>query len=128
LPVTLVWNKQDAVQGHADIRQDEDGETAIYLSAKTGEGMDGLRDYLARVLGVQHLGEGLILARARHVDALTRAQAALARGQHQLLVFHAGELLAEEMRLAQDALSEITGAFRADDLLGRIFSEFCIGK
>jgi tRNA modification GTPase len=128
LPVTLVWNKQDAVQGHADIRQDEDGETSVYLSAKTGEGMDGLRDYLARVLGVQHLGEGLILARARHVDALTRAQAALARGQHQLLVFHAGELLAEEMRLAQDALSEITGAFRADDLLGRIFSEFCIGK
>jgi tRNA modification GTPase len=80
------------------------------------------------VLGVQHLGEGLILARARHVDALTRAQAALARGQHQLLIFHAGELLAEEMRLAQDALSEITGTFRADDLLGRIFSEFCIGK
>jgi len=128
LPVTLVWNKQDAVQGKADVRQDEDGETAVYLSAKTGDGLEGLRRHLLLVLGVQQLGEGAILARARHIDALTRAQEALARGQHQLVAYNAGDLLAEELRLAQESLSEITGTFRADDLLGRIFSEFCIGK
>lgn len=128
LSVTLVWNKQDAVDGVADIRQDEDGETSVYLSAKTGLGLEGLRRHLALVLGVQQLGEGAILARARHIDALTRAQEALARGQYQLQTFNAGDLLAEELRIAQESLSEITGAFRADDLLGRIFSEFCIGK
>ncbi len=128
LPVTLVWNKQDAIQGKADVCQDEDGETSVYLSAKTGDGLDGLRNHLAMVLGVQHVNEGVILARARHIDALTRAQEALARGHHQLVTYNAGDLLAEELRLAQVSLSEITGAFRADDLLGRIFSEFCIGK
>ena len=128
LPVTLVWNKQDAVDGVADVCQDEDGETSVYLSAKTGFGLEGLRHHLALVLGVQQLGEGAILARARHIDALTRAQEALARGQYQLQTFNAGDLLAEELRIAQESLSEITGAFRADDLLGRIFSEFCIGK
>jgi tRNA modification GTPase len=112
----------------ADVRQDEDGETSVYLSAKTGLGLAGLRHHLALVLGVQQLGEGAILARARHIDALTRAQEALARGQHQLVVYNAGDLLAEELRLAQESLGEITGTFRADDLLGRIFSEFCIGK
>jgi tRNA modification GTPase len=128
LPVTLVWNKQDAIQGKADVSQDEDGETSVYLSAKTGDGLDGLRNHLAMVLGVQHVNEGVILARARHIDALTRAQEALARGHYQLVTYNAGDLLAEELRLAQVSLSEITGAFRADDLLGRIFSEFCIGK
>ncbi len=128
LPVTLVWNKQDAINGLPDVRQDEDGETSVYLSAKTGVGLDGLRQHLMTALGVQHLGEGTILARARHIDALTRAQEALARGQHQLLTYNAGDLLAEELRIAQESLGEITGTFRADDLLGRIFREFCIGK
>jgi tRNA modification GTPase len=128
LPVTLIWNKQDAVQGKADVRQDEDGETSVYLSAKTGDGLEELRRHLLMVLGVQQLGEGAILARARHIDALTRAQEALARGQYQLQAFNAGDLLAEELRITQESLSEITGTFRADDLLGRIFSEFCIGK
>lgn len=128
LAVTLVWNKQDRIQGVCDVRQDEDGETSVYLSAKCGDGVDGLRAHLKDTLGLHSLGEGIILARARHIDALIRAEEALARGAHQLLVFNAGELLAEELRLAQEALGEITGAFRADDLLGRIFSEFCIGK
>lgn len=128
LSVTLVWNKQDRVQGVYDVRQDEDGETSVLLSAKSGAGIDGLRGHLKDTLGLHSMGEGVILARARHLDALMRGQEALARGSHQLLVFNAGELLAEELRLAQEALGEITGAFRADDLLGRIFSEFCIGK
>lgn len=128
LPVTLVWNKQDAVDGVADVRQDEDGETSVYLSAKTGLGVDALREHLKSVLGLHCLGEGVVLARARHLDSLQRAQSALARGHEQLHVFQAGELLAEELRLAQEALGEITGVVRADDLLGRIFSEFCIGK
>lgn len=127
LPVSIVWNKQDAISGNSRIEQTETG-THLYLSAKTGEGIDLLRAHLKQTLGMHSLGEGVILARARHLEALNRAQSALTRGQHQLLVFNAGDLLAEELRLAQEALGEITGAFRADDLLGRIFSEFCIGK
>jgi tRNA modification GTPase len=128
LPVTLVWNKQDAVGGRAEVRQDEGGTTSVYLSVKTGEGLDVLRDHLLDVLGMQNLGEGVILARARHCDALARAKTALDHGYIQLTQANAGELLAEELRVVQEALGEITGAFRADDLLGRIFGEFCIGK
>jgi tRNA modification GTPase len=128
LPVTLVWNKQDAVGGRAEVRQDEGGTTSVYLSVKTGDGLEVLRDHLLDVLGMQNLGEGVILARARHCDALARAKTALDHGYVQLTQANAGELLAEELRVAQEALGEITGAFRADDLLGRIFGEFCIGK
>jgi len=128
LSVTTVWNKQDVLSGSADVRQDEDGETSVYLSAKTGFGIDGLRHHLVQVLGMAHMGEDVILARARHLEALVQAQEAVDRGEYQLLTYQAGELLAEELRLAQDSLGSITGVFRADDLLGRIFSEFCIGK
>ncbi len=128
LPVTLVWNKQDAVGGRAEVRQDEGGTTSVYLSVKTGDGLEVLRDHLLNVLGMQNLGEGVILARARHCDALARAKSALDSGYVQLTQANAGELLAEELRVVQEALGEITGAFRADDLLGRIFGEFCIGK
>ncbi len=127
LPVSIVWNKQDAIGGKARIEPTED-EVHLYLSAKTGEGIDLLRAHLKQALGIHSLGESVILARSRHLDALNRAQSALLGGQHQLLAFNAGDLLAEELRIAQDALGEITGVFRADDLLGRIFSEFCIGK
>jgi tRNA modification GTPase len=127
LPVSIVWNKQDAIAGHCRIEQAED-ETHLYLSAKTGEGIDLLRDHLKQALDMHSLGESVILARTRHLEALNRAQAALLNGQHQLLIMNAGDLLAEELRLAQQALGEITGAFRPDDLLTRIFSEFCIGK
>ena len=72
--------------------------------------------------------EGGFLARRRHLQALEKAAEHLNKGQYQLITFHAGELLAEELRLAQEALSEITGEFTSDDLLGRIFSSFCIGK
>jgi tRNA modification GTPase len=127
LPLSLVWNKQDAIAGKVRL-EDKEGSSHLYLSAKTGDGIDLLRDHLTQSLGLESMGEDVILARSRHLDALHRARFALDRGQEQLLVFNAGDLLAEELRLAQEALGEITGRFRADELLGRIFSEFCIGK
>lgn len=122
VPVLDVWNKQDA----APAAHPEEG---IALSAKTGLGIEALRDQLLAMAGWQAVPEGVYLARARHVQALARVEThlALAAGhlaaQAQLL-----DLLAEELRLAQNALNEITGEFGADDLLGVIFSRFCIGK
>ena len=97
----------------------------LWLSARTGAGVDLLRDKLLEAAGWQAAGEGAFMARARHLDALGRAAGhlAVARGAATQL-----ELFAEELRLAQSALSEITGEFTADDLLGEIFSKFCIGK
>jgi tRNA modification GTPase len=99
------------------------------LSAKTGQGIDVLRAQLLAAAGWQPAAEGLYLARERHVQALKRVQSHLEiadahlRAQAQSL-----DLLAEELRLSQSALNEITGEFSADDLLGVIFSSFCIGK
>lgn len=122
VPVLDVWNKQDAAPAaHA--------EQGIALSAKTGLGIEALREQLLAMAGWQAVPEGVYLARARHVQALARVETHLAlaadhlAAQAQLL-----DLLAEELRLAQNALNEITGEFGADDLLGVIFSRFCIGK
>jgi tRNA modification GTPase len=122
VPVLDVWNKQDA----APAAHPEQG---IALSAKTGLGIEALREQLLAMAGWQAVPEGVYLARARHVQALARVETHLAlaarhlEAQAQLL-----DLLAEELRLAQNALNEITGEFGADDLLGVIFSRFCIGK
>jgi len=97
----------------------------IWLSAKTGAGVELLRDKLLEAAGWQAAGEGAFIARARHLDALRRAAAHLVAARASAAQL---ELLAEELRLAQAALSEITGEFSADDLLGEIFSSFCIGK
>ncbi len=103
--------------------------TAIYLSAKTGAGLDLLRDELKRCAGLEGAGEDVILARTRHLDALTRAVRCVdAAVPHLDEQAPALELFAEELRLAQDALNQITGEFTADDLLGEIFGRFCIGK
>ena len=127
LPVVIVRNKIDLVDENAGI--DERGETAtIRLSVKTGEGMHVLREYLKASAGFQAQGADTFIARRRHLDALQRARAHLDRGVTVLEMARAGELLAEELRLAQQATSEITGEFTSDDLLGRIFSSFCIGK
>ena len=113
---------------------DETGEApgvvdgVVHLSAKTGAGIDALRDRLRESAGYRDLGEGAFTARKRHIDALNRAAAHFDAGKKALHETKAGELLAEELRLAQEALGEITGAVSSDDLLGRIFSEFCIGK
>ena len=97
----------------------------IWLSAKTGAGMELLRDKLLEAVGWQAAGEGAFMARARHLDSLGRAAGHLVAARETGTQL---ELFAEELRLAQSALSEITGEFTADDLLGEIFSKFCIGK
>ncbi len=123
VPVTIIRTKIDLSGNPAGQHQGE-----IAISSKSGEGMDALRDFLKQCAGYQASGEGTFLARRRHLEALQQARCALEQGRKQLNDFHAGELLAEELRRAQEALSEITGAFTSDDLLGKIFSSFCIGK
>ncbi|MEW8364341.1 MAG: tRNA uridine-5-carboxymethylaminomethyl(34) synthesis GTPase MnmE [Candidatus Thiodiazotropha sp.] len=127
VPVTLVRNKIDIAGKPAGIHEDESG-TEVALSATLGDGIELLRAHLKESVGYQHLAEGDFIARRRHLDALQRAQDQLLQAEKSLLRDRAGELLAEDLRLAQQALSEITGEFTADDLLGRIFSSFCIGK
>ncbi len=118
-----VWNKAD-VAAAAELPTD-----ALRLSARTGEGLEDLRRALLRHAGWQAAPEGLFIARTRHVQALRRTREHLLRAaEHADQRDAALDLLAEELRLAHDALSEITGAFSADDLLGEIFSRFCIGK
>jgi tRNA modification GTPase len=125
ISLTVIRNKID-VTGDTPGASD-DGEV-IYLSATTGAGVDALRARLADLAGYRNLGEGAFTARRRHIDALKRARAHFRSGRQALDDSKAGELLAEELRFAQQALGEITGAISSDELLGRIFSEFCIGK
>jgi tRNA modification GTPase len=127
VPVTLIRNKIDLAGKAAGIINDET-EVEIALSATGGEGIELLRSHLKACVGYRHLGEGDFIARRRHLHALERAIEHLRQGELILQRDRAGELLAEDLRLAQQSLSEITGEFTADDLLGRIFSSFCIGK
>ena len=123
VPIIDVWNKADAV---ADASQAMPG---IRLSAKTGVGLDALRAALLQAAGWQAPAGGLFMARERHVQALRQVDAHLMEAAgHLTQSAQALDLLAEELRLAQNALNEITGAFSSDDLLGVIFSSFCIGK
>lgn len=125
-PLTVVRNKADLSALPVGI---EPGQpTVITLCARSGAGIDLLRQHLKVSVGYQDNAEGLILARRRHLDALKRARNFLLSGQSQLENAGAGELLAEDLRLAQQALGEITGTVTPDELLGRIFSSFCIGK
>ena len=127
LPASLsritVYNKVD-LAGRAAERHDESDGVAISLSAKHGDGIDLLRRELLRIAG-WHPTEDVFIARERHLRALTDTQEHIAAAQAQLPQL---ELFAEELRLAQQALSGITGEFSADDLLGEIFGRFCIGK
>ncbi len=101
----------------------------IYISAKYEQGIDALRNHLTHVAGMDNFSEeNFFMARQRHLDALERALDCLKTGEAQLVQHKAGELLAEDLRQAQKNLSEITGEFSSDDLLGKIFSSFCIGK
>ncbi len=126
VPVTVLLNKCDLSALPPGVQAGE--PTVITLSAHSGAGLELLRDHLKRSVGYQQQGEGIFSARRRHLDALTRAATLLRHGEEQLLRRGAGELLAEDLRQAQQALGEITGQFTPDDLLGRIFSSFCIGK
>ncbi|MES9975624.1 tRNA uridine-5-carboxymethylaminomethyl(34) synthesis GTPase MnmE [Candidatus Thiodiazotropha sp. LNASS1] len=127
VPVTLIRNKIDIAGNTPGILEDE-SEVEVALSATRGDGIDLLTTHLKQCVGYRHLGEGDFIARRRHLDALERAIGHLRQGELSLQRDQAGELLAEDLRLAQQSLSEITGEFTADDLLGRIFSSFCIGK
>ncbi|MET0062933.1 MAG: tRNA uridine-5-carboxymethylaminomethyl(34) synthesis GTPase MnmE [Candidatus Thiodiazotropha endolucinida] len=127
VPVTLIRNKIDIAGNTPGIFEDE-SEVEVALSATRGDGIDLLTAHLKQCVGYRYLGEGDFIARRRHLDALERAIGHLRQGELSLQRDQAGELLAEDLRLAQQSLSEITGEFTADDLLGRIFSNFCIGK
>lgn len=127
IPVTIVRNKSD-LSGESESIEQQDGFVVIRLSAQTQQGVDLLREHLKQSMGYQTGTEGGFLARRRHLEALEHASEHLQMGHIQLTQFHAGELLAEELRRVQNHLSEITGQFTSDDLLGNIFSSFCIGK
>ena len=118
-----VWNKVDIAPRREDERSD-----SVHISAKTGEGIDTLKSMICDTAGLYSGHEGSFSARTRHLDALRRTGEHLKAGAEQLKTNAAPELLAEELRLAQKALGEITGEFLPDDLLGAIFSSFCIGK
>jgi tRNA modification GTPase len=139
IPVVHIWNKTDALSEVATKgRQERSQDTAlqdedvqdIHISAKTGFGLDALRQELLRIAGWQGgASEGLYMARARHVQALDEVHTHFAIAQtHLTQKAPALDVLAEELRLAQNALNAITGEFSSDDLLGVIFSSFCIGK
>ena len=126
-PRTIVRNKIDLLNkepSYIDTRCYKE----VSVSAKTGAGLEHLRQHLKDCMGYQPAGEGTFMARRRHLDAIERALAHVVDGKTQLESTKAGELLAEELRLAQNDLGEITGEVTSDDLLGKIFSTFCIGK
>ncbi len=126
LPVTVLYNKID-LTGQTPAEDELDGLPSLWLSALSGAGLDLLRAHLKQVAGFQQTGTDGFSARRRHLDALERARLHLEEAA-QHAAERAGELMAEELRLAQLCLSEITGAFSSEDLLGQIFASFCIGK
>ncbi|MAX45041.1 MAG: tRNA uridine-5-carboxymethylaminomethyl(34) synthesis GTPase MnmE [Alteromonadaceae bacterium] len=131
MPVTVIRNKADISGDNVTLQQVDTPHgpfSVISLSANTGQGVELLRDHLSQSMGLDTTTEGQFIARRRHIDAIDNTLEHLQIGEQQLHDNLAGELLAEELRLAHQHLSEITGEFSSDDLLGRIFSSFCIGK
>lgn len=122
-PLLTVHNKID-LSGHPGGRHGN----SVFLSALTGEGLEHLVDYLKEVAGYRETDSSQFIARQRHIDSIDRARSHLDEGITQLEDNQAAEILAEELRLAQQALGEITGEVTSDELLGHIFSSFCIGK
>ena len=127
VPVTLVFNKCDLSAG-LPVADTFSGPPRLTVSALTGTGLDALRAHLKQVMGYHSAAAGTVSARARHLEALAQARAHTEAAARQLTESRAGELVAEELRAAQQCLSQITGEFTSDDLLGRIFAGFCIGK
>jgi len=127
VPVTLVFNKCDLAVG-LPVGDEVDGPARFMISALTGAGLPELRAHLKACMGYQSVDGGAISARKRHLEALSRAREHTEEASRLLTERRAGELVAEELRAAQLALNEITGEFTTEDLLGRIFSGFCIGK
>ncbi len=127
IQLTKIYNKIDLLGMEPEIIE-SDQVTQIYLSIKQNKGLDLLANHLKKCMGFNSETEDVFIARRRHIEAIDRASAAVESALHQLTVIQAGELVAEDLRQAQNALSEITGQFTSDDLLGKIFSSFCIGK
>jgi len=125
--LTLIRNKIDTTDIEAGINL-EGPYPVVSLAAKTHQGLSYLTEHLKECVGFDSTNEGSFTARRRHINALEKALEALKQGRRQLTDLNAGELLAEELRISQEALGEITGKFRPDELLGEIFSSFCIGK
>ena len=129
--VTLVRNKIDMTGEAAEQLTvfTSQGDIPVFkIAANSGHGIEALTEHLKQCMGYSSQSDGQFIARRRHLDALEKASEHVLSGQQQLLDYAAGEILAEELRIAQQFLSEITGEFTSDDLLGRIFSSFCIGK
>ena len=122
-----VHNKLDLSHGEPRLETYADG-VHVFLSAKTGAGLDLLRRALLDHAGLNEGADGDFSARARHVAALERCREQLTTARVNALDHGLGELAAEDLRLAHEALGEILGRYRSDDLLGAIFSSFCIGK
>ena len=124
--LSIIFNKSD-LSGETNRLVEKEGFTEIYLSARNGKGIDLLRRHLKQCMGYERHTEGQFIARRRHLNAIENASNHLNQAKNCLLG-NAGELLAEELKMAQQELSSITGEFTSDDLLGRIFDDFCIGK
>jgi len=127
VPVTLIFNKIDLSGAQASVDDSRD-PPQVFLSAKSGAGLDLLRAHLKKSAGYRSGDSGALSARRRHLDALDRARSCVVQAAETLTTTRAFELFAEELRRAQLALGEITGEFSSDDLLGEIFSSFCLGK
>ena len=125
--ITRIYNKIDLLGQEPEIKQTEDG-TEIYLSIKTGRGMDLLKLHLKQSVGFNEATDNVFIARRRHIEALNKGHEFVESALNQLTGSRAGELVAEDLRQAQMSLAEITGTVSSDDLLGKIFSSFCIGK
>jgi len=125
--LTVIRNKADLNKTITGLAHENERPT-ITLSAKTGDGVQVLKEHLKSIMGFQGSTEGGFMARRRHLTALNNAHQHLITGLDQLESYVAGEILAEELRICQQELDQITGEFSSDDLLGRIFSSFCIGK
>ena len=124
--VTYILNKADISSLNPGIS--EHSYPTVTLSAKHHQGINALSEHLKQCMGYMGTSEGSFVARRRHIEALTSAEDFLLSGKEQLLAAAAGELLAEDLRLAQQSLSLITGKYNSDDLLGQIFGSFCVGK
>lgn len=125
--ISIIYNKIDLNQQPVKLCLEEN-IPCVYISAKQAQGIDVLQQHLLEKAGLSAPGEGQFIARRRHLDALKRAYSLLQTAETQFFQHQMGELLAEDLRHCQQVLSEITGQFTSDDLLGHIFSNFCIGK
>jgi len=124
----VIRNKIDLVDNRQALLDKNKGETEVFLSAKTGEGLDDLVRLLKTIMGLSNTAEDVCMARTRHLNALSETKGFLNTGLQHLENKNTLELLAEDLRQAQESLGSVTGSFVADDLLSEIFSKFCIGK